>query len=346
MPCARIGARTAQRGRHCSRKSCAMLGAAAMNTSSGARGPMAEPALVMPLLEVHVEPGERLLLHSQSFCVVDFESALCVPQSIGERNSRTARIEFPRRQCEILVEGQSAFVADSTRVVFLGKGTVHRRRAIDPLGARATIIRVNPDALPDVFDDERRRQAANEGLQRFDTSSPLDLRLHEESVALANRLGSGVPFDAMAAEEATLHLLSQTLGSHLAWNRARRTRQVGAGQLEMVAVVKQHIYENIGQRMSLTQLSALVGISPFYLCRFFRAITGQTVYQYQLQIRLAAALEMLPGYTGNLAALAMDLGFSSHSHLTTLFKRAYGYSPGSPRHTRRVQGLSLGRAGL
>ena len=300
-----------------------------------------------PLLEADVEPVERVLFRSPLLCVVDYESSPAHPHFGGFGPMRTPRIGYPRRQCELLAEGHAPFVADATRAVFFGEGTVYRRRAIDPLGSRATVINLRSDALPAILDEHRRLGAANDASAFRDVSAPLDPRLHEESVALANRLSSGVPFDAVAAEEATLHLVSRTLaGSHEAWRRSAAASKAGTGQLEMVAFVKQYIREHIAQKMSLTEIAALIDVSPFYLCRFFRATTGQTVYQYQLQVRLAATLEMLPAYKGNLAALAMDLGFSSHSHLATLFKRAFGYSPGSTRQTQRALGLSLGERGL
>jgi AraC-like DNA-binding protein len=44
------------------------------------------------------------------------------------------------------------------------------------------------------------------------------------------------------------------------------------------------------------------------------------------QLRLARALQLLPQYD-DLTSLSLDLGFYSHSHFTTAFAKAYGYSP-------------------
>ncbi|MET0533928.1 MAG: helix-turn-helix domain-containing protein, partial [Steroidobacter sp.] len=53
---------------------------------------------------------------------------------------------------------------------------------------------------------------------------------------------------------------------------------------------------------------------------------GTPLYRYQLRLRLARALELLSD-SQDLAALGMDLGFSSHSHFTSAFRQAYGRTP-------------------
>ena len=50
------------------------------------------------------------------------------------------------------------------------------------------------------------------------------------------------------------------------------------------------------------------------------------VYKYQTRLRLSRALLELPT-CASLTELALDLGFSSHSHFTTTFKAAFGISP-------------------
>jgi len=45
-----------------------------------------------------------------------------------------------------------------------------------------------------------------------------------------------------------------------------------------------------------------------------------------LRLRLARALDLLAKYD-DLTTLALDLGFSSHSHFSAQFRMIYGYSP-------------------
>jgi AraC-like DNA-binding protein len=45
-----------------------------------------------------------------------------------------------------------------------------------------------------------------------------------------------------------------------------------------------------------------------------------------MRLRLARALDLLGDYF-DLTGLALDLGFSSHSHFSAAFKQAYGQTP-------------------
>lgn len=52
-----------------------------------------------------------------------------------------------------------------------------------------------------------------------------------------------------------------------------------------------------------------------------------------MQLRLARALHLL-GDNAGLTGLALDLGFSSHSHFSAAFKRAYGQTPSAFQRSR------------
>jgi len=81
----------------------------------------------------------------------------------------------------------------------------------------------------------------------------------------------------------------------------------------------------------LAEIGAELGRSPVYLTQLFQQIEGVPLYRYHLRLRLARALEQLP-YHEDLAALALELGFSSHAHFTSSFRQAYGRTPSEFRH--------------
>jgi AraC-like DNA-binding protein len=74
-----------------------------------------------------------------------------------------------------------------------------------------------------------------------------------------------------------------------------------------------------------------VHASPFHLARVFRERAGVPVHRYLTRLRLRAALERLSDGADDLTALALDLGFSSHSHFTDAFRREFGRSPSDVR---------------
>jgi AraC-like DNA-binding protein len=79
--------------------------------------------------------------------------------------------------------------------------------------------------------------------------------------------------------------------------------------------------------VSLGDLAAHVGLSPYHLLRSFRAQVGITPGAYQIQLRVLEARRRLREGAG-IAATATELGFADQSHLTRHFQRIMGTSPG------------------
>lgn len=79
--------------------------------------------------------------------------------------------------------------------------------------------------------------------------------------------------------------------------------------------------------LSLAELAAIGGVSQFQLLRGFSRATGLTPHAYLVQRRLQRARRMI-AEGAPLAHAAMASGFSDQSHMTRLFVRAYGLSPG------------------
>ena len=63
------------------------------------------------------------------------------------------------------------------------------------------------------------------------------------------------------------------------------------------------------------------------LCRMFRRHTGLSLRQFRRQHRVGNAMDRLGNGEQDLAALACDVGFSSHSHMTEAFRQTLGVSP-------------------
>ena len=62
------------------------------------------------------------------------------------------------------------------------------------------------------------------------------------------------------------------------------------------------------------------------------------IHRYLTQLRLRSSLERLADGANDLTALALELGFSSHSHFTDAFRREFGHAPSRDR----PGGASLG----
>ena len=89
---------------------------------------------------------------------------------------------------------------------------------------------------------------------------------------------------------------------------------------------KEFLEANASASVRLRDVARSVGASPAYLTDVFRRVEGVPVHRYVMQLRLSRALVELP-HANDLTTLAFDLGFSSHSHFTVSFRRAFGCTP-------------------
>ena len=87
------------------------------------------------------------------------------------------------------------------------------------------------------------------------------------------------------------------------------------------------IDEDPAALVTLADLAAACGLSRYQVLRAFTRATGLTPHAYQVQRRLLLARSLIRGGTA-LAEAAAAGGFADQSHMTRLFVRAYGLSPG------------------
>jgi len=81
-----------------------------------------------------------------------------------------------------------------------------------------------------------------------------------------------------------------------------------------------------GEELTLDEMSASVGLTPFQLIGLFKRATGLTPHAYLTQVRLKAALAGLRAGTP-IAEAALAAGFCDQSALNRHFKRCFGITP-------------------
>jgi AraC family transcriptional regulator len=107
-----------------------------------------------------------------------------------------------------------------------------------------------------------------------------------------------------------------------------------AGPPPDVQRVLAHIERHFAERLTLADLAEAAGSSPFRLARRFRAATGESLHGYLVERRLAHAEEMIVSGRASLAEVAFASGFASQSHMTTVFRKRRGLTPGRLRRGR------------
>ena len=138
------------------------------------------------------------------------------------------------------------------------------------------------------------------------------------------------PAGDLAVDEAVLHAVA-ALRPHLQPGPPAR----GRDRAEHAAVrrARRHLSERWDQRVTLAELAAAAGLSRFELVRRFREQNGVTPHAFQSNLRVDHARRLLAAGEAP-AAVAAACGFADQPHLTRVFKRAVGVSPG--RYARAV----------
>lgn len=97
-----------------------------------------------------------------------------------------------------------------------------------------------------------------------------------------------------------------------------------------IARIKEMLHRHDDEMLSLDRLARAIGVCPAYLTQEFTRCEGTPLYRYQKQLRLARALQELPECP-DITALALELGFSNHSHFTAAFRQEFGLTPSAYR---------------
>jgi len=91
------------------------------------------------------------------------------------------------------------------------------------------------------------------------------------------------------------------------------------------------IEENLSENIGPSELAALVGLSPYYFTRAFKKAIGISPHQYVMERRVARTRDALENGSESLADIAYGMGFSSQAHMTDVFKKRLGVTPGKYR---------------
>ncbi len=87
-----------------------------------------------------------------------------------------------------------------------------------------------------------------------------------------------------------------------------------------------YIDENYRQKITLTELADMEGITPTYLSHFFKKTFGVSFQQYLSMQRFEKALVLMNDRSINMVDICLNCGFSDSRYLETACKRAFGCS--------------------
>jgi AraC family transcriptional regulator len=136
----------------------------------------------------------------------------------------------------------------------------------------------------------------------------------------------GEPCATLAVEGLVLEMLAA-----VARGEARRRPECPRWVDRALEIVR----AEFARPLTVTSLAAEVGVEPARLARAFRRFHGRSIGAAVRRLRVEAACERLREWDVPLTDVAAETGFADQSHLTRVFKRLTGSTPGAYRASLR-----------
>jgi AraC family transcriptional regulator len=249
----------------------------------------------------------------------------CKHQS-AEECASAVHLVFPYRGVFARHVGQRQAIAEANQVLFFNADEGYRISHPVAGGDACLSLAIDESVLRELTPKSVRDSGSI--LKFREQRMRIDPRAQALVALLRHGLHKGTA-EPLEAESLALTLVQRAIGP-----RTSHVAGASFGRQRIADRVKLVLASDLGRRWTLAEIAAEVGGSPVYLTQVFQQVEGIPLYRYQLRLRLARALDLLGKYD-DITALGLDLGFSSHSHFSALFRQTYGYSPSKFRQMAR-----------
>lgn len=146
---------------------------------------------------------------------------------------------------------------------------------------------------------------------------------------LARESEAGNPNGSLYADQ-LLYAVAAQIVAHARQAPKKPTKPVLLTQSQITRIL-QKMDAELEERLTLEDLAALVDLSVFQFAHAFGTTMGETPYRYLMLRRIARAEILIREQRLGLAEIAYACGFASQAHMTSVFSKNVGYSPGSLR---------------
>ncbi len=158
-----------------------------------------------------------------------------------------------------------------------------------------------------------------------------DPALQQVVLDLGRQVAEGWPLGRLYAGLSATSLVAQLLRSHTT-NPATQPGIKGGLPLPQLRHTMEYITANLDRDISLDEIASQIHLSPFHFARNFRAVTGQTPYQYLLDQRMDRAKRLLKkNLAWSVQEIAAMTGFRSAASFVRAFRQRVGQTPGEWR---------------
>ncbi len=138
----------------------------------------------------------------------------------------------------------------------------------------------------------------------------------EHRISIALRRQTQIPHSASSPQATS----GTAIGKLAAWQERR---------------AKELLAASVNGNISLAALAQECQLSIRHFTRAFRASTGVSAHGWLLRLRIEKAKTLMASSRRVLAEIALECGFADQSHMTRVFRRSIGLSPGAWRRLQQ-----------
>ena len=166
-------------------------------------------------------------------------------------------------------------------------------------------------------------------IELHDTLQANDPAMHRTAMALAAEAARGGTGSSLLIESLACQLSIYILRRHA----EVQFREAPAGGLSALQrqLVDDYVNAHLDENISLNDLAGALALSRYHFARGFREAMGMTPHEFVLRRRVARAQALLRRTRTPLHEIAAMCGFADQSHMTRVFKKQLGMTPGKYR---------------
>ena len=276
----------------------------------------------------------------------------------GAVQSKIQNLDFyfskqPTEQINIMYEPSLCVILQGKKAVGFGDETLSYNTkeyliASTHLPAKMKIIEASLDIpymslrikfnLEDIFEllkttklqDEKLDKNAGMGLYFGDLNTELYQSIHR-LIMLLKRSDEDIKYlSPLITKEVLYNLVKSKGGAFL-----KKFSQIGTNSNKITHVITQ-IKENFNEKLNIKELAKSVDMSESSLYNHFKIITTMSPIQFQKNLRLEEAKQLLTYKNLEVSEVAFQVGYESPSQFSREFSRIFGVSPKKYTHLNQT----------
>lgn len=98
--------------------------------------------------------------------------------------------------------------------------------------------------------------------------------------------------------------------------------------------VRDYVEAHLAEPLTLAEIASVCGLTRVHFATQFRVATGLPPHEFVLRRRIERAQELLGRAELSILEVALSVGFHTHSHFTSVFRRIVGWTPSEWRRAQ------------